>query len=127
MYKNIWDATIGEELECARESDSPTDRYAVAVKKDNETVGHVPRAIPRMCALFLGRTGCEGPELSSFAPESDTKGRDTFLLALSISCGLLNKGTLGSGRDFDWAKKCLNSTMIDRKQTQLQYNIFICI
>ena len=108
MYKNIWDATIGEELECARESDNPTDRYAVAVKKDNETVGHVPRAIPRMCALFLERTGCEGPELSSFVLEC------TFLLALSINCGLLNKGILGSGRDLDWTKKCLNSTVIRR-------------
>ena len=58
MYKNIWDATIGEELECARESDNPTDCYAVAVKKDNETVRHVPRVIPRMCAVFLERTGC---------------------------------------------------------------------
>ena len=47
VYKDIWNATIGEELECVRESDNPADRYAVAMKKDNETVGHVPR-------MFLG-------------------------------------------------------------------------
>ena len=57
VYKDIWDATIGEELECARESENPADRYAVAMKKDNETVGHVPRTMSRFCALFLEHNG----------------------------------------------------------------------
>ena len=25
LYKDIWDATVGEELECVRESDNPTN------------------------------------------------------------------------------------------------------
>ena len=53
VYKDIWDATVGEELECARESDNPEDRYAVAMKKDGETVGHVPQTMSRLCGLFL--------------------------------------------------------------------------
>ncbi len=55
MYKDIWDATVGEELECARESDNPADSYAVAMKKSNETVGHVLRTMSWLCALFLER------------------------------------------------------------------------
>ena len=43
IYKDIWDATIGEELQCARESDNSNDRYAVAVRKNDAVVGHVTR------------------------------------------------------------------------------------
>ena len=57
VYKSIWDATVGEELECARESANPADRYAVAMKKNGETVGHVPKKMSRLCALFLERNG----------------------------------------------------------------------
>ena len=57
VYKDIWNATTGEELECARESDNPADRYAVAMKKGNETIGHVLRTMSRICALFLERNG----------------------------------------------------------------------
>ena len=30
VYKNIWDASIGEELACQREPSNGVDRYAVA-------------------------------------------------------------------------------------------------
>ena len=42
IYKNIWDAVIGEELQCERELDNESDRYAVAVKKDGSNIGHLP-------------------------------------------------------------------------------------
>ena len=32
IYKEILDDTIGEELQCSRESDNANDRYAVAMK-----------------------------------------------------------------------------------------------
>ncbi len=35
IYKDIWDAEVGEELQCARESDNSVDRYAVAVRKND--------------------------------------------------------------------------------------------
>ena len=44
-------------MQCARESDNSNDRYAVAVRKNNAVVGHVPRKISRVCALFLERNG----------------------------------------------------------------------
>ena len=47
VYKDIWDATVGEELECARESDNPADRYAFAMKKGDKQLG-----------MFRGR--CQG-------------------------------------------------------------------
>lgn len=55
VYKNIWDAVIGEELQCERELDNENDRYAVAVKKDGTIIGHLPRTISRACSLFLRR------------------------------------------------------------------------
>ena len=42
---SAWDATVGAELECARENDNPTHCYAVVMKKGNETVGHVTWAM----------------------------------------------------------------------------------
>ena len=33
MYKEIWEAELSEIMECVRETNNTTDRYAVAVKK----------------------------------------------------------------------------------------------
>ena len=55
IYKDIWDAVIGEELRCEREPDNRSDRYAVAIKKDGIIIGHIPRKISRACSLFLRR------------------------------------------------------------------------
>ena len=53
VYRDIWNASIGETLVCEREPTNEKDRYAVAVKKAGTIVGHVPRKISRMCSLFL--------------------------------------------------------------------------
>ena len=42
VYEEIWDASIGEELLCAREPTNPHDPFAVAVVKSDQTVGQVP-------------------------------------------------------------------------------------
>ena len=34
VYKVIWEAAVGEELECGREKGNRVDRYTVAVVKD---------------------------------------------------------------------------------------------
>ena len=57
IYKEIWTAAIGEVLPCEREPTNPEDRYAVAVKKDDIIVGHLPRKVSRICTLFLRRGG----------------------------------------------------------------------
>ena len=33
VYRDIWDASIGEVLRCQREASNPTDRYAVAIEE----------------------------------------------------------------------------------------------
>ena len=45
MYKDSWDASIGEELSCQREAENYTDPFAVAVMKGNNIVSHVPRKL----------------------------------------------------------------------------------
>ena len=52
IYKDIWDAVIGEELQCEREPDNRSDRYAVAIKKDGIIIGHIPRKISQACSLL---------------------------------------------------------------------------
>ena len=53
IYQELWEAVIGEELQCQRERDNPTDIYAVAVRKGQTVVGHLPRRLSRQCALFI--------------------------------------------------------------------------
>ena len=48
---------MGETLSYARERGNRNDIFAVAVKKDAEAVGHVPRHISCICNLFIRRGG----------------------------------------------------------------------
>ena len=57
VYKDIWEATEGEVLSCSRELHNLRDPFAVAIKKDDIIVGHVPRIISTTCSSFLRRTG----------------------------------------------------------------------
>ena len=52
IYRDIWTAAIGEELDCVRESGNIRDRYAVAVKRPGVTVGHLPPKISRLLFVF---------------------------------------------------------------------------
>ena len=51
------DRSCGEELQCGRESGNFRDPFAVAVKKNSDIVGHVPRRISSVCSMFLHRGG----------------------------------------------------------------------
>ena len=57
IYKSIWDAVVGEILECRREKHNKKDRYAVAVFQNNRIVGHLPKKYSRLCSLFLDKGG----------------------------------------------------------------------
>ena len=57
VYRHIWSAAVGEVLSCEREPTNSRDRYAVAVKKDEVAIGHLPRKVSRICSLFLRRGG----------------------------------------------------------------------
>ena len=57
MYEEVWEAAIGEVLECQREPTNATDRYAVAVTKAATIIGHLPRKLSKVCSRFLRRGG----------------------------------------------------------------------
>ena len=48
---------VGEHLICERESLNPSDRYAVAVMKDDVIIGHLPRVLSLLRSLFIARGG----------------------------------------------------------------------
>ena len=50
---------IGEELPVQCEVNNIHDNFAVAVLKNSNTVGHVPREISRVCWYFLHKSGSE--------------------------------------------------------------------
>ena len=45
MYQDVWTPIIVEVLACRRETTNIEERYAIAVVKTEEVVGHVPRKI----------------------------------------------------------------------------------
>ena len=51
VYQTIWDAVVGETLECRRQPLNEHNRYAVAVIKDDVIIGHLPRKVSRLCSL----------------------------------------------------------------------------
>ena len=59
VYTSVWEATVGEQLNCVREVENPSYPYAVAVvRPQNELiVGHLPRRISCMRSMFLQREG----------------------------------------------------------------------
>ena len=52
-YRSIWEAAFGEVLQCQRERTNRHDPYAVAVVKDGNVIGHVPRKLSAICAIIL--------------------------------------------------------------------------
>ena len=58
MYKTVWTAILGEELECRREVNNSVVRYAVgAYKLDGTLVVHFPRRLTTLVSLFLRQGG----------------------------------------------------------------------
>ena len=57
VYKDLWDASIGEDILCEWEPFNDGNRYAVAALKDDTIVGHIPRKISQICLLSLARCG----------------------------------------------------------------------
>ena len=58
VYKTVWTAILGEELECRREVNNSVDRYAVGVYKwDGMLVGHFLWRLTTFVSLFLRRGG----------------------------------------------------------------------
>ena len=50
IYKDVWEAAVGEVLVCVRELDNAADRYAVAVKKERVVIGQLPHKLSRVCS-----------------------------------------------------------------------------
>ena len=57
IYKEIWVPVIGECVQCKIEPGNDHNLYAVAMRKHDRIVGHVPRTISTLCHLFLSSIG----------------------------------------------------------------------
>ena len=88
VYKDVWNATLDEELPCEREMDNTADRFAVAVKKDAVVVGHVAKKISSICSMFIHRGGSIVCTVTGFRQFSD----DLVQGGLEIPCKLTFTG-----------------------------------
>ena len=103
IYKDIWDALIGEELSCEREGANYADPFAVAIIKDDNVVGHVPRKISTVCSLFLRRGG----SILCRVTGSRRFSRDLPQGGVEIPCMLVFQG---DSKYVDKARKLLLTT-----------------
>ena len=55
-YMNMWDPMIGEILQLESEPDNLQDPRAVAVKKQGQTVGHIPKCLSSAVFYYLARS-----------------------------------------------------------------------
>ena len=56
MYSTIWTPVLGELLSCKSELDNTENRYIVTVSKvNNIVIGHIPKKISFLCAVFIKR------------------------------------------------------------------------
>lgn len=88
IYKAIWTAAIGEELPCIRETSNVTDRYSVAVTKDDVIVGHLPKKYSKIFLLFIRRSGA----ITCKVTGRHCYSRDLLQGGLEISCKLILLG-----------------------------------
>lgn len=88
VYRHIWEAAVGEELVCQRETANLSDHYAVAVVKDGVIVGHLPKKISRLCSLFIRRGGAISCRVSG----SRRYSSDLPQGGLEIPCTLICTG-----------------------------------
>ena len=89
VYKDVWNAVLGEELLCQRETGNSSDMYmyivACVLKKDGTTVGHLPRKISHICTLFIRRGGT----ISCLVNGRRKYSADLSLGGMEIPCILL--------------------------------------
>ena len=58
VYSTIWTPVLGELLSCKRELGNAKDQYAVVVcRVDGIVIGHIPRKVSFLCAIFIRRGG----------------------------------------------------------------------
>ena len=88
VYSEIWEAVLGETLSCRREPTNVSDRYAVAVLKDDITVGHLPRKFTKIFSLFFRGGGSITCQVTGHRRYS----RDLAQGGMEIPCELTLRG-----------------------------------
>ena len=99
VYRDIWEAAVGEVLMCHREPTNSSDRYAVAVIKSAEIIGHLPRKLSKICSLVLRRGG------SIRSTVSMRYSSDLLQGGLEIPCTLLFTGDVKEVKELKKAVK----------------------
>ena len=74
VYKSIWTPFIGQVLQTSTEENGH-DRFAIAVKKDDIAVGHVPREHSKVEWYFLRHGGEISCEITGRRKRSSVAGK----------------------------------------------------
>ena len=54
VYSAIWNATVGEELQCTREIGNAKDGYITCVLQGSDVMGHLPQKISKLTQAVAG-------------------------------------------------------------------------
>ena len=108
VYKDIWTASVGEHLPCRRETTNLADRFAVAVIKGENVVGHIPRKLSNVCSIFVRKGG----SILCLTTGSRRFSSDLPQGGLEIPCILVFKGNV---KDTAKANKLIEDALNLRK------------
>jgi hypothetical protein len=107
VFQELWTPQIGETLQCV-EDNNREDPFAVAVKKGNTTVGHVPRKISCVCTLLLKHGGT----IECVITDNRRRSIDLPQGDLEVPCTLKFQG---SPQFLDKVRKRLQEILSNRK------------
>lgn len=108
IYKQIWEASVGERLRCKKEENNAHDPYCVGViDRSDKTVGHVPREISAVCSLFLDHHGTISCEVIGHQQYSEDLPKG----GLEIPCRLSFRGP---ARYLEKVRKLITSAITAR-------------
>ena len=108
-YKDRWQSFIGEELVCKHELHNFHDPFAVAVIKERNIVGHIPRTISAACYIFLN---CSGATISCTVTRPRRYSRDLPQGGLEIPC---NIRFMGEQNSINKIKALINKQKLQQK------------
>ena len=104
IYKEVWTALIGERIGCARERSTREDPFAVAMKRDIKTVGHI-RARSRSSVR------CSCSSVGSYPVKLREQQIERRLIAILVTHDVI-----------DWFELCTCQFTVTFKYSRMKYS-----
>ena len=127
FYQYVWKAAAGEKLHAEQEFDSPMDKFAVKVKKNNETVGHLSHGYSWISWYFLANGGKICLKVTGCRHHSEQLcGEMEIRCRLLFSCLSEVLKELLENKNWRWTLQDINGSCRSRHSWKIQWSTTTC-